>query len=258
MLKTHKQRSEGTVHECILKTTPIFSSTYSTNASLSSPTTPFAAAQASDRTQFARNCNTPGTPFTRTLNYFKQYKGAGNATSKRRRNTALPQEIFAVAEVANSPEELPSSKVLEKSRHVSGDLAHENVSAVKLIIDETSRGNQGLTSVRPLNTPGMPSGEAEKENGPIRVQMEQLIIIGPDTAPMAALEETCTDRVVDASEPAPDDIQKQLILYPRHPTFVNVISMIPASMFWVVAAPVAKYTTLAVDLLIDKLRETYL
>jgi hypothetical protein len=55
-----------------------------------------------------------------------------------------------------------------------------------------------------------------------------------------------------------EDSQKQLILYPQHPPFVNAISMIPATVFWMTAAPIVKYTNVAFDLLIDKLRDTYL
>ena len=55
-----------------------------------------------------------------------------------------------------------------------------------------------------------------------------------------------------------DDPQKQLILYPQHPPLVTAIGMIPATMFWVTAAPIVKYTGIAVDVLADKLRDMYL
>jgi hypothetical protein len=59
-------------------------------------------------------------------------------------------------------------------------------------------------------------------------------------------------------ESAADDTQKQLVFYPQHPAFINAIAMIPATMFWATAAPVVKYANIAIDLLIDKLRDTYL
>lgn len=66
------------------------------------------------------------------------------------------------------------------------------------------------------------------------------------------------DRGEAARESAADDAQKQLVLYPQHPAFVNAIGMIPATIFWATAAPVVKYASIAIDLLIDKLRDTYL
>jgi hypothetical protein len=57
---------------------------------------------------------------------------------------------------------------------------------------------------------------------------------------------------------AVDDAQKQLILYPQHPPLVTAIGMIPATMFWVTAAPIVKYTGIAVDVLIDKFKDIHL
>lgn len=57
---------------------------------------------------------------------------------------------------------------------------------------------------------------------------------------------------------AVDESQKQLILYPQHPHLVTAIGMIPATMFWVTAAPIVKYAGIAVDVLIDKFSDVYL
>ena len=36
--------------------------------------------------------------------------------------------------------------------------------------------------------------------------------------------------------------KKQLVLYQEPPTFVKVVGMLPAAMFWTVAQPLAKYS----------------
>jgi hypothetical protein len=47
--------------------------------------------------------------------------------------------------------------------------------------------------------------------------------------------------------------EKQLIFYPRHPTFVIVIGMLPEAIFWVTVAPVLQYSEKAYDALVERL-----
>ena len=61
------------------------------------------------------------------------------------------------------------------------------------------------------------------------------------------------DADVEESDSVPGNEAKQLILYPQHPTFVTVIGMLPAAMFWAAAAPAIKYGNRAFDVLLERL-----
>lgn len=69
--------------------------------------------------QFALQSTVHDTPFTKTLNYFKQFKGKENSPSKSRRNASLPEEIAELAKEAQEEEE--GSEDLEMYREM--DLA---------------------------------------------------------------------------------------------------------------------------------------
>jgi hypothetical protein len=47
-------------------------------------------------------------------------------------------------------------------------------------------------------------------------------------------------------------LEQQLTAYPQHPTFVTVIGLLPKTMFWVVAAPIAKYSNKAYDAMVER------
>ncbi|KAF2627835.1 hypothetical protein BU25DRAFT_490998 [Macroventuria anomochaeta] len=190
--------------------------------------------------QFTTNQNVPETPFTKTLSYFKQYKGTENSPSKRRRNTALPQEIADVADVAIDAEDKTAYPDQKELQSVAPDTsALPTVSALADLegIVPPKTGKATVSTSHPVD-----EGD-ESRNVP---------------ASTNAVPEETFSKGKAVSESAPNDTQKQLILYPQHPAFINAIGMIPATMFWATAAPIVKYTNIAVDLLTDKLRDTYL
>jgi hypothetical protein len=47
--------------------------------------------------------------------------------------------------------------------------------------------------------------------------------------------------------------QQQLIIVHRRPTFVTVIGLLPAAIFWAIVAPVVDGGSKAFDMLIEKL-----
>lgn len=79
-----------------------------------------------------------------------------------------------------------------------------------------------------------------------------------DYVQVHAVEGQATDECDVTAVSAVSDDQKEIVLYPQNPAFINAIGMIPATMFWATAAPVVKYTGIAVELLIDQLRDTFL
>jgi len=61
------------------------------------------------------------------------------------------------------------------------------------------------------------------------------------------------DADVEESDTTSDPGQQQLAGLSRYPTFITVISMIPAAMFWTTAASIVDCSTKAFDMLIEKL-----
>ena len=210
------------------------------------PNTPTPSLKVVDRdhSQLAANQIVPETPFTKTLSYFKQYKGSENSSSKRRRNTALPQEISEVAGIAVDVKGKTDSSNEEETQNAVLPSSNTDVTPVKSAVLD-------LEDLMPSKVDGTAIASRTVDRidkiGQTRAATNSTVGEGPNEGKTS-------------SEPVQNDTdtQKQLIIYPQHPAFVNAIGMIPATMFWVAAAPVVKYANIAVDLLIDKLRDTYL
>lgn len=204
-------------------------------------TTPasFALTAGQNHIQFVTKQSIIETPFTKTLRYFKQYKGTENSPSKRRRNTALPHEVAMGAEIANDSEGPISAKDVE-------------------MIDEFPRSKSAPTKDHQDGVVGDVIRVQKNLEGVSQMAKEKDVLHGSEPAEKNAIKQDVSEEDMAAAELGSNDAQKQLILYPRHPAFVDAIGMIPATMFWATAAPVVKYANIAVDLLIDKLRDTYL
>ena len=174
----------------------------------------------------------PETPFTKTLSFFKQHKGAENSPPARHRDTALSQELSEVAEgVAEIGAEM-------------NDMQHGIAQPkVELAATKTS-ALEDLQAMVQLNK------NTEVDGAALQQQDDYLQV--------HTIEGLATDEGDVAAESAISDDQKQMILYPQNPAIINAIGMIPATMFWATAAPVVKYTNIAVDMLIDQLRDTFL
>lgn len=183
---------------------------------------------------YIKNQVVPETPFTSTLSFFKQHHGSENSPPIRRRNTALPQELTQVAEdVAES-----------KTR--TGDTQRDTVQPA-LQAAYASKETSALEDLEAMvqSNDNVKAAEAS-------VQQDE------DYVQIHAVEGQVTNQDDVAAEASASDDQKQLILYPQHPAFINAIGMIPATVFWMTAAPVVKYTGVAVEMLIDQLRDTFL
>lgn len=182
--------------------------------------------------QVTTNHNVPQTPFTKTLSYFKQYKGVENSLSERHHDTTLPEEIgttFDQIYKAYLPEE---------------DNAQLQVPRAGVPVVTSALANlDGLTQSND-------NSDASEET-PLIQQEDNYVQV-------SAFTEMANDNAENTTELVASDDQKQIVLYTQHPAFINAIGMIPATMFWATAAPVVKYTSIAVDLLIEKLRDTYL
>jgi hypothetical protein len=223
---------------------------------------------------FAPTSTVPETPFTKTLSYFKQYKGKENSPSKRRRNASSPEEIAELArEVAVEEQVAEEKKQLEGlDKYRDLDLAPEepvmeSTSAGDLIMCGTPvRTNDGWFKASVSGSP-RPSSRTwtsttrQADLYPSDSETEDWVKVQqPPTTPspqkptLPIEQDEDHDADVEESEDSgPGDERKQIILYPRHPTFVTVIGMLPKAMFWAAAAPVVKYGNMAFDVLVERL-----
>ncbi|XPS93679.1 hypothetical protein M3J09_003022 [Ascochyta lentis] len=207
------------------------------------PNTPITTAQASapNHVRIATDQTVPETPFTKTLNYFRQYKGVENSPFKRRRNTALPQEITTVGGIDIDAEDKSFPEEQEEPRHIAPHTVHTSALPMR-------------SALADLEGMALPRASSEEEQ-------DTIVRAGEPHQAHAVLNNAPEDISKEngaCTQSETDNTQRQLILYPQHPAFVKAIGMIPATIFWMTAAPIVKYTNVTVDFLVDKLRDTYL
>jgi hypothetical protein len=214
---------------------------------------------------FTTNSTIHDTPFTRTLNYFKQQKGKENSPSKARRKAALPEEI---AELVRNAED----EDLDKYRDV--DLAPmepvmECDTAGDLITFGTpAKAKISLSGRSTTYSDALPKRVVAPSNLDVKNATDLspidavLVDLAPEDAEAPSTPSSCLFLPIEQDEDSDADAEysdtvsnpedKQLILYPQHPTFVTVIGMLPKALFWATAAPIAKYSTKAYDALVNK------
>jgi hypothetical protein len=223
--------------------------------------------------EFTPYATIPDISFIKTLSYSKHYKGKENSPTKNRRNASLPEEIAQLAREANEEEDLdayremdlaPMEPVMEN--HAAGDL---------ITFGTPKKSNIPTTAIGPTTpdvfaqrtsfTRRLSLGFGEdlgtfrvEENSNAGVHQNQpenqpQSIWSPVKQDDAEAETIISDAVLEEEDVG--DEHKQMILYPQHPTFVNVIGMLPQAMFWATAAPIAKYSGKAYEALVGKLSE---
>jgi hypothetical protein len=214
---------------------------------------------------FTTNSTIHDTPFTKTLSYFKQQNGKENSPSKARRKAALPEEI---AELVRESEE----EDLDKYRDV--DLAPmepvmESDTAGDLITFGTPVKAMISTSEKSTTHP---EKLPHQITSPLNSDIKELVDLSPIDAVLVHLapedeeapstpssrlflpieQDKNSDADTEYSDTVSNPEDKQIILYPQHPTFVNVIGMLPEALFWATAAPIATYSTRVYDALVDR------
>jgi hypothetical protein len=225
------------------------------------PITPTAAVKAQDNrshTLFNADHSVPETPFTKTLSYFKQHNGADLAHYKPSRNTVIPQEIAAVATEATSIPESLFLRHIENTKDSFKDSTGGRVPSTGSAVDDLMFLQKDFGPPTPCEDLLFERFSQEEVGTDYQANKEHSVPSGAGPGSKPAVAVASKNDIGYVPDSTLDDAQKQIILYPQHPAFVNVIGMIPATMFWMTAAPVVKYTHIAIDMLIDKLRDTYL
>ncbi|KAF1830640.1 hypothetical protein BDW02DRAFT_92188 [Decorospora gaudefroyi] len=220
-------------------------------------------------TPFTPNDITQETPFAKTLTYFKQYKGKENSPCKRRRNACAPAEIAELArEAAVEEEEAKEDAELENlEQYRDMDLAPmepvmESVSAGDLITCGTpAKANDKSLLGRTWSASDLvshsPLGYAAEPTSPLHrnADMGNAVAMTPSPRRHTLPIEQDEDQDADREDSEPESLeQRQIIVYAQHPTFVTVVGLLPAAMFWATAAPVVKYAHGAFDALVEKVK----
>ncbi|KAH7379281.1 hypothetical protein DE146DRAFT_730542 [Phaeosphaeria sp. MPI-PUGE-AT-0046c] len=206
----------------------------------------------------------PDTPFTKTLNYYKQHKGKENSPAKTRRNASLPEEIAEMAKEAIEEEDLEQYREMdlapmepEGESDTMGDLM-----TFSTHVKSTLFTNGTINTLLDLSESATKAIEEDSnEELPDRVAAPEAGTVGLSSSPEVA-HVACalfsdhnynSDADTDCSDAVSEHRERQLILAPEHPTFVKVIELLPAAMMYQVVAPIAHYSNKAYEALVDKL-----
>jgi hypothetical protein len=196
----------------------------------------------------------PKSSSTNALGYFDS-PGEDSSSQKGRRNSSSPEEI---AELAR------------------GIRVEEEEAAEQKELAELDRFRD--MDLKPIETvmEGGTAGDLIMCGTPVKARDESLfsqsssVIVGskiedwvhaqrpqsgtPSSShPTPFVEQDVENQDVKESDNASDPEQQQLIIPARHPTFITVIGMLPATMFWATAAPLVECSNQAFDILIEKL-----
>lgn len=197
-----------------------------------------------------------GTPFTKTLDFFKQFKGKKESPTKGRRKTFMPQEIQNLCVEADKEEEdlkeyrkldlAPMEPVPENDR--GGYLDNIQISTESLDIASpfSELASESLQTVEQDTV----VDQSNVEHLPVKQvsalgETEQYRAV-PTTG--QALDSTTEVGIDDTADPE----QMQMILYPQYPTFINVIGLVPKALFWVATAQATNVANKAYDVMIRK------
>ena len=201
----------------------------------------------------------PETPFAKTLSYFKQ-KGKENSPCKNRRNALLPEEIAELAWEANDEEDLekyrdmdlaPMEPVMESDAAgdliTFGTLVKSDITTVSNAPSIVMQRNESTGTydflVQDIDVSRTFKAAETRPQPPATPSIRH-------SHPIEQNEEDIAD--AETLDAAPNAVQRQLIICPLDPTFVTVIGMLPRAMFWVAAAPVAKFSNKAYDTVVEK------
>ncbi|KAF1911644.1 hypothetical protein BDU57DRAFT_552046 [Ampelomyces quisqualis] len=216
---------------------------------------------------FASYASLPDTPFAKTLMYYKQHKGKENSPSRNRRNASLPEEIAELARAANEEEDLDKYREMDLApmepimgSNTSGDLITFGTPVESKI--SSSAGDTNLFSWRATNANDLVCDSSNAPQGAVTTTAGNL---DGDTDAQPSYTRTLISQSLrevkskdvggTASEGEGTASTEEEILEnhsPQHPPFVTVIGLLPKAMFWVAAAPVAKYSNKVYAALVAK------
>ncbi|KAI4609803.1 hypothetical protein J4E80_008449 [Alternaria sp. BMP 0032] len=205
---------------------------------------------------FAPSATSPDTPLTNTPSYFDTRQVKYNTPHKSRRSASSPTEIVDLAREARVEEEEAAEQreLVNLDRFRDMDLAPietvmEGGPAGDLIMCATPVRTK--TEILFLQSASDPA-DSEIEEW-IDLQRPQSRLPSPRRPNLLVEQDEENDADVEESDSTSDPEQQQLAGLPRYPTFITVISMIPAAIFWATAASIVDCSSKVFDMLIEKL-----
>ncbi|KAI4613118.1 hypothetical protein J4E83_007529 [Alternaria metachromatica] len=204
---------------------------------------------------FAPSATTPVAPLTNAPSYFDSRRVKDSTPHKSRRSASSPTEIVDLAREARVEEEEAEQRELANLDQFR-DL---DLAPIETVMEGGSAGDLIM-----CGAPAKASDKAlflhsasdtvdsEMEDW-IDLQRPQSRLPSPRRPNLLVEQDEENDADVEESDSTSDPEQQQLAGLPRYPTFITVISMIPAAIFWATAASIVDCSSKAFDTLIEKL-----
>ncbi|KAI4707519.1 hypothetical protein J4E89_007623 [Alternaria sp. Ai002NY15] len=205
---------------------------------------------------FAPSATTPDTASTNIPSYFESHEGKYCSPHKSRRSASSPTEIVDLAREARVEEEEAAEQRVLINLDQFRDL---DLAPIETIMQGGPAGDLIM-----CGTPARARDETvflQSASDTVDSEMEEWIDLqrpqsrlpSPYRPNLLIEQDEENDADVEESDSISDPEQQQIAGLPRYPTFITVISMIPAAIFWATAASIADYSIKAFDALIEKL-----
>ncbi|KAF1949070.1 hypothetical protein CC80DRAFT_555686 [Byssothecium circinans] len=180
------------------------SSSHSPNTKLDSEANTTDQLAEQRRIQFTSPSAVQETPFKKTLNYFKQYRGKENSPSKSRRNASLPEEIAEMAKEAGLRVETDD---IDEKKRVGMDGGVGKVDGGKEDVEEEELEKYREMDLAPLDTvmEGELAGDLIMMGPPTPARVRDWM--NEDGKRMGARDVMAGSGVVDDDEEEDDDDQ---------------------------------------------------
>ncbi|KAI4631451.1 uncharacterized protein J4E87_002155 [Alternaria ethzedia] len=205
---------------------------------------------------FAPPATTPDTPSANTPGYFDSHQVKDRTPHKSRRSASSPTEIVDLAREARVEEEEAAEQreLMNLNRFRDMDLA-----PIETVMEGGPAGDLIMcaTPVRARDNTLFLQSASDTADSEIEewidLQRPQSRLPSPRRPNLLIEQDEENDADVEESDSTSDPEQQQIAGLPRYPTFITVISMIPAAVFWATAASIVDCSSKAFDMLIEKL-----
>lgn len=191
-----------------------------------------------------------------TLSYFGSHEDISSSQHKSRRSASSPTEITDLARDARVDEEEAAEQreLAELHRFRDMDLAPietvmQGGPAGDLIICGTPAKARDEA---PFLQSASDTVDSEMEDW-IDLQRPQSRLPSPPRPNLLVEQDEENDADVEESDTSSDPEREQLVSVSQYPTFLTVISMLPAAIFWTTAASIVDCSSKAFDMLIEEL-----
>ncbi|KAI4953530.1 hypothetical protein J4E91_002377 [Alternaria rosae] len=205
---------------------------------------------------FAPSAAPPDTPVANTLSCFGSHKDISSSQHKSRRSASSPTGITDLARDARVDEEEAAEQRELAELHQFRDM---DLAPIETVMQGGPAGDLII-----CGTPAKARDEAlflQSASDTVDSEMEDWIDLkrpqsklpSPRRPNLLVEQDKENDADVEESDTSSDPEKEQLVSVSQYPTFLTVISMLPAAIFWTTAASIVDCSSKAFDMLIEKL-----